>query len=276
MEMFDPKPNAPIEIRGPLKSISTSVAGVELSESMPKTAERMHQLSIIRSMTSTLGEHNFGTHYLLTGYRPTPAIEYPFFGSVVTHVRNTRQDLPPNIAIPNLRVGGGKYRGNGYLPSPTFPFELRADPAAKNFRIPDLQLHEAMSELRLQRRREYVQRLDQLERSVDDDAGDDDAAFEQAFRLMTSAAAREAFDLNKEPRSVRDRYGPKTVGQSCLLARRLVERGVPFADAFARKFVADKFGQATTHWSKLEDRVQRGVGNPCPLLLIGLPARVLV
>ena len=141
LEMFDPKPNAPVEIRGPLKPISTSVAGVHLSESMPKTAERMHRLAIIRSMTSTLGEHNFGTHYLLTGYRPTPAIEYPFYGSVVTHVRRTLQDLPPNIAIPNLRVGGGKYRGNGYLPSPTFPFELRADPAAKDFRIPDLQFH---------------------------------------------------------------------------------------------------------------------------------------
>ncbi len=229
LEMFDPKPDAPVEIRGPLKPISTSVAGIQLSESMPKIADRMHRLSIVRSVTSTLGEHNFGTHYLLTGYRPTPAIEYPFFGSVVTHVRQTLQDLPPNIAIPSLRVGGGKYRGNGYLPPSTFPFELRADPAAKDFRIPDLQFHEAMSDLRLQRRREYVKRLERLESAVEKDDGvSGDAAFDQAFRLMTSAPAREAFNLDQEPREVREQYGPKTVGQGCLLARRLVERGVPF------------------------------------------------
>ena len=83
LETFDLKPDTPAEVRGPFKPISTSVAGVHISESMPKTAERMNRLSIIRSMTSTLGEHNFGTHYLLTGYRPSPALTYPSYGSVV-------------------------------------------------------------------------------------------------------------------------------------------------------------------------------------------------
>ena len=111
LETFDPKPDAPVEVRGPLESIPTSLPGVRISECLPQTANILHKLAIIRSMTSPLGEHNFGTHYLMTGYKPTPVLEYPTFGAVVANVRAPSSVLPPNIAVPSFQVGGGRLTG---------------------------------------------------------------------------------------------------------------------------------------------------------------------
>ena len=117
LETFDLKPDASAEVRGPFASIPTSVSGIRVCEQLPKLAERMEHAAIIRSMTSPLGEHNLGTHYLLTGYAPTPAIEYPAIGSVVGHLRGDGGVLPPHIAVPDFRVGGRNLSGNGYLPA---------------------------------------------------------------------------------------------------------------------------------------------------------------
>ena len=111
LETFDLKPDAPKEVRGPLAPISTNLPGVQISECLPKLAQRMDKIAVIRSMTSPLGEHNFGTHYLLTGYKPTPVLDYPAFHAVSAHLRAARGILPANIAIPEYRVGGGRFNG---------------------------------------------------------------------------------------------------------------------------------------------------------------------
>ncbi len=235
LETFDPKPEAPSEVRGPLETIKTKLPGVRLSECLPQTAQLMDHLAIIRSMTSPLGEHNFGTHYLMTGYQPTPVLEYPTFGATVAHVRSQRPQqptgiLPAHIAVPHFRVGGSRLSGNGYLPSQVRPFALGGDPAKPNFQVQDLDLYQGLTIERLKRRTEVVRQLDQFSRAGDTRPSGSalDPDMERAFSLITSPEAKRAFDLSEEPASVRKRYGGKTIGQSCLLARRLIERGVPF------------------------------------------------
>jgi hypothetical protein len=229
LDTFDPKPQAPAEVRGEFKSIPTSVPGVHVSELLPRTAEVMQHVAIIRSMTSPLGEHNFGTHYLMTGYKPTPALEYPAHGAVVAHSQSGAADLPPFIAVPNMRVGGANFKPEGYLPAATAPFEVGGDPSRPDFRVRDLDPFTGMTDVRIERRREYLQALEGFRaRTEQANSGPSDPVFEQAYRLMTSDSARKAFDLSQESDKVRNRYGRKTIGQSCLLARRLVESGVPF------------------------------------------------
>jgi len=227
LESFDPKPSAPKEIRGPFGVIPTSVAGIQLSELMPRTAASMQHSTIIRSMTSPLGEHNFGTHYLLTGYKPTPALNYPAIGSVVSHVRQNQGAIPSHVAIPDMRVGGGNFVVPGYLPASVAPFEIGGDPSKPDFRVRDLDPFPGIVDERIQRRRAYLRALNGIQEAAEANAPDD-PAFEQAYRLMTSPAAKRAFDLSAESRETRQRYGGKSIGQCCLLARRLVEAGVPF------------------------------------------------
>lgn len=229
LETFDLKPDAPAEVRGPLEAISTKVPGVAISECLPKTAAMLDEIAIIRSMTSPLGEHNFGTHYLMTGYKPTPVLEYPTFGSVLAQVRSQPGVLPPHVAVPNFRVGGGKLTGGGYLPSPTRPFSVGGDPAKPDFQVRDMDFYKGLDLTRLDRRRTFVNALDSFNQAVDQSSatiGDPD--LERAFRLITSPEAKSAFNLSDEPPSVRKRYGGKSIGQCCLLARRLIERGVSF------------------------------------------------
>jgi hypothetical protein len=229
LETFDLKPDAPVEVRGPFAPISTSVPGIQICELLPRLAERMQKVALLRSITSPLGEHNFGTHYMLTGYKPTPVLEYPAIGSVVAHFRGSNNALPAHVAVPNHRLGGGRYTGNGFLPPSTRPFGVGGDPARPDFRVADLDFYPDVGAARVDRRRDFLNALDQF--AAGEAAGaaaPRDAALEQAYRLITSSDAKRAFDLSQEPAEVRARYGPRTVGQSCLLARRLVECGVPF------------------------------------------------
>jgi hypothetical protein len=227
LETFDLKPDAPAEVRGPSACIPTAVDGIRICEHLPKLAERMKQAAIIRSMTSPLGEHNLGTHYLLTGYAPTPAIEYPAIGCVVGHLCGEGAVLPPHIAIPDFRVGGRNLSGNGYLPASARPFSLNSDPARPDFQVPDLDFYPGTAADRIDRRRDYLAALDRLSREADSKESPP-KQFEQAYRLLTSTSAKRAFNLNEEKPETRAAYGPRSIGQSCLLARRLVEQGVPF------------------------------------------------
>ncbi len=225
LETFDPKPAAPREIRGPLESIPTAIPGIRLSECLPETAKRMNDVALIRSMTSTLGEHNFGTHYLQTGFKPTPSLEYPSFHSVGTSLFESASNLPLNVAVPDFRVGGSNFSSHGFLNPACSPFSLGSDPSKQSFQVRDLDLYRGLSLERLKQRREFVRQLDRFGQLGD---GPEDAMFEQAFRLVTSNEAKQAFDLSAETEQTRQRYGRRTVGQSCLLARRLIERGVRF------------------------------------------------
>lgn len=229
LETFDLKPDAPAEVRGPLEPISTRLPGVQISECLPKTAALLDKIAIVRSVTSPLGEHNFGTHYMLTGYQPTPVLEYPVIGSVLAHVRSEAGVLPPHIAVPNFRVGGGRMTGGGYLPSSTRPFSVGGDPSKPGFQVRDLDFYKGLDLTRLDRRRQFVGALDTFSRTADQSAEtSSDSDLERAFQLIASPDAKRAFDLSEEPGKIRQKYGSRTIGQSCLLARRLVERGVPF------------------------------------------------
>lgn len=229
LETFDLKPEAPREVRGPLSAVSSAVAGVQISECLPEIARRMNDVAIIRSVTSPLGEHNFGTHFLLSGFRPSAALEYPSFHAVGASLHDAHGVLPSNIAVPTYRVGGGKFTGAGFLPGNLQPFSIEADPSKPDFAVKDLNLFQGLNLDRLSRRRDFVSRLNDFSRHAETSAAPAlDPQFEQAYKLTTSAEAQAAFNLDEETPATRSRYGRKTVGQCCLLARRLVERGVPF------------------------------------------------
>lgn len=222
LETFDLKPDAPAEVRGPFKSIATNVPGIEVCELFPRTARLMNKLALIRSLTSPLGEHNLGAHYLLTGYKPTPALVYPSYGAVLAKLRGEGATLPPYVAVPDHNDAAGQ----GYLPGLCRPFAVGGDPGRPDFKVRDLEAYPGVTTTRLERRRDFLQALDQHTRNVEETA--DSSEFAQAYRLVLSSEARRAFDLSREPGDVRARYGPRTIGQSCLLARRLIEAGVPF------------------------------------------------
>lgn len=241
LETFDLKPSAPAEVRGPFQPISTKVAGTQICELMPRTAEVMDHVALIRSLTSPLGEHNFGAHYVMTGYKPTPVVEYPSVGSVFAHFKGSQQVLPGHVAVPRFRVGGGKFAGHGFLPESARPFSVGGDPGKPDFKVQDLDFYPGLNESRIDRRQQYLAALERFRVQVETHDGNQgpsadqtattaksESGFEQAFRLISSRAAREAFDLSQESPATRNRYGRKSVGQSCLLARRLLERDVPF------------------------------------------------
>ncbi len=227
LETFDPKPDAPEEVRGPLSTIPTKVAGLRVSECLEQTAQIMDKLAVVRSMTSPLGEHSFGTHYLMTGYKPSPALEYPTLGATVAQLRGQNGVLPSNMAVPQF---SGNVSGNGFLPGSTRPFTVTGNAGSGRFRVRDLDFYRGLDLDRLGRRRKFVDALDQFSRAKDAGAGTNgDLDLERAYNLIASPAAKRAFDLSDEPAKLRQRYGfGNNLGQSCLLARRLVERGVPF------------------------------------------------
>jgi Protein of unknown function (DUF1501) len=224
LETFDLKPGAPSEVRGPFKPIKTNVTGTHVCELLPSTARVADKLAIVRSVTSPLGEHALANHYLLTGYKPSPVLEDPSYGSVLAHVRAGRRTLPPYVAVPSYR----RTAGAGFLGGNFNPFAVGGDPARPNFRVRDLEFYPGVTARRMERRRSFVAQLDGVQKQVEGGEAALDPELEQAYRLVTSPKAKKAFDLSEEKAAVRARYGPRALGQSCLLARRLVERGVSF------------------------------------------------
>jgi hypothetical protein len=224
LETFDLKPDAPAEVRGPFRPIPTTVPGVQVCELLPNTARVADRIAVVRSVTSPLGEHGLANHYLMTGYKPSPVLDYPSYGAVVSHTRGGRPTLPSYVAVPDYRPTAG----SGFLGAAARPFAVGGDPAKPDFRVRDLDFYPGVTAGRVERRRAFVSQLDRFQRATEADPPASDPEFEQAYRLATSPEAKRAFDLSDEKPAVRVRYGPRTLGQSCLLARRLVERGVGF------------------------------------------------
>lgn len=283
LETFDPKPNAPLEVRGPLESIATKVPGVRLGECLPRTAGLMHKVALIRSVTSPLGEHQFGTHYMMTGYKPTPVLDYPSFGAVRSYLNTQPNVLPNHIAVPHFRVGGAGMTGEGFLPSHHQPFSVGSDPASANFQVRDLDFYPGVGRDRVDRRMQFIQSMNRLSYSSGQSTADRqstlfesdnaepggsrdsstdavDVDLQKAHELMTSADAKRAFEIQKEKVSLREAYGGKSIGQCCLLARRLVERGVPFVTVNHKGW--DTHNQMVT---RLKDGF---AGSPNPIGLI--------
>lgn len=224
LETFDLKPDAPAEVRGPFQPIATKTVGVQLSELLPRTSQLTDKLAIVRSLTSPLGEHGLANHYLLTGYKPSPVLQHPSYGAVLSQVRGGKPILPSYIAVPEAR----NTMGAGFLGSGHEPFATGGDPAKPDFQVRDLSFFPEVTEARIHRRREFLAEFDQAQALIEAQPRGNDRPFEQAYRLVTSPTAKQAFDLGRERAEVRARFGPRMLGQSCLLARRLVENGVPF------------------------------------------------
>ncbi len=237
LDTFDPKPLAPSEVRGPFDSIDTNLPGVRISEHLPLTAKILHKISLIRSVTSPFGVHNCAIQYLMTGHKPTPALQHPTIGSVVSYLHDREGVLPANIAIPNLVSRDAASIGNGFLPNATKHFSLQSDPGKANYRVRDLNLYQGLDFKRLARRRSITNALNRLGTPRHASKPISDANLERAYNLITSENAKKAFNLDEEPTKVRERYSidpranlddSNNIGQQCLLARRLVERGVSF------------------------------------------------
>lgn len=226
-ESWDPKPLAPIEYRGELKSIATNLPGVRFSELLGRTAKLADKLTVIRSLTHGEAAHERGVHNMLTGYRPSPALTYPSFGSVVSHELGSRKNLPPYICVPNETTD---YDGPGYLSTSHAPFSVGSDPARRDFKVRDLSPPSGVDAERFARRKAALAAVNkQFTQTTPSDAVTSMSSFyERAFDLINSKEARGAFDLSKEENKTKDRYGRSQAGQRMLLARRLVEAGARF------------------------------------------------
>jgi hypothetical protein len=226
-ETWDPKPFAPIEYRGDLKPIPTKIAGVQFSEMMVKTAAVADKICVIRSMTHGEAAHERGTHNMFTGYRPSPALQYPSMGSVVSHEYGPRQNLPPYVCIPNQP---NEFAGTGYLSSSFAPFSLGSDPAQGGFQVRDLTLPGGVDDTRFARRRSALDAVNSYFHAKEKSDAIDamDTFYDRAYSLISSKEAREAFNINAESDKVRDEYGRNEAGQRFLMAKRLVGAGVRF------------------------------------------------
>lgn len=224
-ESFDPKPNAPIEYRGEMRQVATKISGELFGETLAKTAEIADKLTVIRSMTHGEAAHERGTHNMFTGYRPSPALQYPCIGSVISHEYGPRNNLPPYVCIPNMP---NEYAGSGYLSSAFAPFSLGSDPAAGGFKVRDLDLPGGVDDSRFATRRSALEAVNAhfQKKEKSDDLKAMDTFYDRAYSLISAPEARQAFDIEKESAQIRDEYGRNTAGARMLLARRLVQAGV--------------------------------------------------
>jgi len=236
LDTWDMKPDAPASIRGPFKPIKTNVSGIEISEIFPRMAKNADKFALLRSVYHTAAAvHDTGCQMMQTGRLFQGGLESPNYGSVLRFERGARGDMPPNVLLPYPigQLGGNLPHGDtaGFLGKGYDPFVLNADPADPAFKVPDMLPPDYISAVRVDRRRSWRQEVDKSVQYFEESNPDSklmDATFSQAYTLMTSAKAREAFELSQEPEEVRKRYGMNRFGQGCLLARRLVERGVRF------------------------------------------------
>jgi Protein of unknown function (DUF1501) len=272
IDTWDLKPEAPAEYRGEFRPIATNVAGIQVSEHLPNSARQMDKFSILRSVTHPDAGHDSASHYLLTGYRPTndiPANEMPSYGSVVAKERGPRRPgLPAYIAVPQAPG----HTAAAYLGVAYNPFSVGADPSASNFSVRNLTLPNGNSLGRLENRRRLLQSIDGLRRDVDQTGlmEGQDAFTRRAFEMVTSPAAQRAFAIGQEADRLRDQYGRNRLGQSMLLARRLIESGVTFVtvdaggwDTHANNFEAlkrRKLPEFDVAWAALlQDMHTRGL-----------------
>jgi hypothetical protein len=226
-ESWDPKPEAPLEYRGPLGVVKTVLPGVVLSENLSQLAKVADKLTIIRSMAGREADHGRASYSMFTGYRMSPAIKHPSLGSVVSHEYGPRNGLPAYVSVPDTR----EYGGTGYLSAKYAAFGLGSDPGNGNFQVRDLTPAGQVTDDRFAARKDMRGAVEDHFRSLEtkaDALGAMDEFYNQAYTLISSPQARAAFELNKEPAAMVERYGKTEPGMRMLLARRLVEAGVRF------------------------------------------------
>ncbi|MER3416946.1 MAG: DUF1501 domain-containing protein [Gemmataceae bacterium] len=232
LDTFDPKPDAPAEIRGEFGVVDTVLPGVKLSEHLPRLARRLDKFSIVRGHDPQNGSHGHADHLMMSGHKFNPSLPFPCYGSVVSKERGYRNGMFPFVQLGShvdRRFNGGTA---GFLGDQYNPFEVTGDPSRSDFRVRDLDLVSGVDAARVERRHGMLAELERYQAAVEKHVAAPvqtrDAFYERAFSLVTSRAAKQAFDLTREPPRVRDAYGMNSFGQSCLLARRLIEAGVHF------------------------------------------------
>lgn len=277
-DMWDPKPDAPAEIRGDFKPARTSVPGVQFTDVMPGLCRIADQVAVLRGLTHGDSDHGRGYHIMMTGMTPGPGDfngaknnnVHPSLGSLVAKLGRNTGSLPPYVSVPCfLRSGGPSFLGAAYA-----PFVVEADPAAPEFAVRDIALPAGVTGERGLRRRDALREINRVERRADELHGDArslDTFYDKAFNLMTSAKAKEAFAIDREPEKTRQEYGMTSLGQCCLLARRLVE-----ADC---RFVSIEHGHWDTHRENtrsLRDLLVPSVDRAVPALISDLKRRGLL
>ena len=271
-DMWDYKPDAPAEIRGDFKPIKTNVPGIGLTDLLPHTAKVTDKLAILRGMTHGDSDHGRGYHIMMTGNTPGPGDfnstrnnnVHPSLGSMVARTASGGGPLPPYLSVPCLLRSGGP----AFLGPACAPFVIEADPAAPGFAVRDVVFPEGITSDRAVRRRDALRELNRLEESASRDVRAADEFYEKATRLMTTAGAKEAFDLNREKAATREGYGMTSIGQCCVLARRLVEAGC--------RFVSIENGHWDTHrenTKSLRDLLVPGVDRALSALVTDLDER---
>jgi hypothetical protein len=239
---WDPKPDAPAQVRGEFKPIATTVTGLTVGELMPRTARLAHKIAVLRAVSTNDNAHSSSGYYMMTGYphqplnvenaNPGAPNNWPFMGAVVQHLRKGSGTLPGSVRLPHriFNTDGSVWPGqdSGFLGRNADPWLFTCQPAAPSFRVPEFSLTAETPAPRLQGRHSLLQQLSQRFDAVERGGalGRFDRQTRQAFELLGSSKSREAFQLSREPAAVRDRYGRGQFGQSVLLARRLVEAGV--------------------------------------------------
>lgn len=255
VDMFDMKPNAPEQIRGPHKPIASNVAGLEVSEHLPRVAQVMDKVTLVRSMHHGMKNHNSASYYALTGHAPPTddirlrdSLElFPAYGSVVDRLAPVADGMPTFVAYPHVIRDGAVTPGQhaSFLGKKHDPLLVTEDPNARDFRLPELSLPGNLSLGRLESRRELQKLVDRQGRllEISPAARGLDAYYDKALSMLNSPRVSRAFDLSAEPEKLRESYGRHTYGQSCLLARRLVEAGVRFVNVYFSDTIG---GQSTT------------------------------
>jgi hypothetical protein len=231
IDTFDPKPDAPAEIRGEFNTIPTTIPGIRFVEHLPLLAKQTDKFSIIRGHDPKNGSHGVADHLMMSGHKFNASMAFPCYGSVVAKERGYRNGMFPFVQLGRYidrRFNGGIA---GFLGDQYNPFEIQEDPNAPGFKVRDLSLTSDAERARMERRYSMLTDLDRYQKNVEENAQAvkaRDVFYEKAHGLITSPAAKRAFDLNQEPEPVREAYGRNPFGQSCLLARRLIEAGVHF------------------------------------------------
>jgi hypothetical protein len=234
MDAWDLKPDAPSEFRGEFTPIDTNVKGIQICEHLPRIAKQMDKFSLIRSFRHNSSDHGPADHYILTGYSPQagfnpslkPNNQRPAHGSVIARKLGPKGSVPPYVCLPKMHPSSGP----AYLGASAAPFVIEADPNAPNFSVPDLVPPVSLDAHRLDDRKRLLAEVDRFQQTGEAKANREAESVgvfqRKAFELMTSTEAKKAFDIHAEPEKARDDYGRNSLGQSCLMARRLVEAGV--------------------------------------------------
>ncbi|MFN6105398.1 MAG: DUF1501 domain-containing protein [Planctomycetaceae bacterium] len=234
IDTWDLKPQAPSEFRGPFSPIATNIPGIELGEHLPQMAGQMDKISLVRNFGHRNSDHGPADHYMLTGYHPiagfnpnlSPTTQRPAHGAIISRKLGPRGSVPPYVCLPRMHASAGA----SYLGAAVAPFVVEADPNSPGFAVPDLLSPLVVDSQRFENRRDLLGVVDRFQKTGETAANRGALAVttfqKKAFDLMTSSATKAAFDIGAEPTETRDRYGRNSLGQACLMARRLVEAGV--------------------------------------------------